>query len=339
MSWNGSGTFNRTDGTRSGTQVWQDARDAGVNIRADDHDTHDQDIADGLENTVALDGQNTTTTDNAILRYDQGNSQFEGVTVSASQIVGRSASGDTRGMSAATARQTIEVPNFATVAATNGTILQYSSASSQYEERPGVGTAAPSNHHILQYSSAASTYQPVNGLPPGIVQMWAGSSEPNGWLFCSGQAVSRTTYAALFNEIGTTFGNGDGSTTFNVPDLRDRSPLGENTMGASDANRVTNTSTGLGNSGGADQHTLSNAEMPSHNHGGGTGNASSNSLPRTDTSGSGSASGFAFDDGGPNAPLSNYNLSGHNHSISTSGSDNAHNNMHPFLALNFIIKT
>lgn len=109
MGWNGSGQFTRTDGTRTGTQVWQDARDAGVNIRADDHDTHDEDIADGLENTVALDGQNTTTSDNAVLRYDSGQTAFVGAAIGASEIVGRSATGDTRGLSAATARQVMNL--------------------------------------------------------------------------------------------------------------------------------------------------------------------------------------------------------------------------------------
>lgn len=56
--------------------------------------------------------------------------------------------------------------------------------------------------------------------PPGAVMAFAMSTPPDGWLKCNGQAVSRTTYATLFSAIGTTFGIGDGSTTFNVPDLR-----------------------------------------------------------------------------------------------------------------------
>lgn len=58
------------------------------------------------------------------------------------------------------------------------------------------------------------------GTPAGSVQAFAGSSTPNGFLLCNGQAVSRTTYAALFTAIGTTYGAGNGSTTFNVPDYR-----------------------------------------------------------------------------------------------------------------------
>lgn len=60
----------------------------------------------------------------------------------------------------------------------------------------------------------------------GMVQMFAGSTAPTGWLLCHGQAISRTDYATLFAAIGTTWGAGNGSTTFNVPDLRGRAPIG-----------------------------------------------------------------------------------------------------------------
>src|SRR5574337_1130553 len=60
--------------------------------------------------------------------------------------------------------------------------------------------------------------------PAGAVLMFAGASVPSGWLLCNGQAVSRTTYANLFAAIGTTFGTGDGSTTFNVPNFETKIP-------------------------------------------------------------------------------------------------------------------
>ena len=63
MAWNGSGTFNRNNGTHTGTNVWQQDRDAGANILASRMDTHDQDIADGLENCVTRDGQNSPSAD------------------------------------------------------------------------------------------------------------------------------------------------------------------------------------------------------------------------------------------------------------------------------------
>lgn len=71
--------------------------------------------------------------------------------------------------------------------------------------------------------------------PIGSVKMYAGSSAPSKWLFCRGQAVSRTTYARLFAIIGTTYGAGDGSTTFNVPDFRDRMPIGAGNLYALNA--------------------------------------------------------------------------------------------------------
>jgi len=78
-----------------------------------------------------------------------------------------------------------------------------------------------------------------NVAPPGVVLPYAGASAPTGWLLCYGQAVSRTTYADLFTAISTTYGAGDGSTTFNVPDLRGRVPAGKDNMGGTAANRLT----------------------------------------------------------------------------------------------------
>lgn len=68
--------------------------------------------------------------------------------------------------------------------------------------------------------------------PVGSIQAYGGATAPFGWLLCQGQAISRATYAELFGVIGTSFGAGDGSTTFNVPDLRDRFPEGANTSSA-----------------------------------------------------------------------------------------------------------
>lgn len=67
--------------------------------------------------------------------------------------------------------------------------------------------------------------------PVGVVQAFAGSTTPDGWLLCDGSAVSRTTYADLFAVIGTTYGTGDGSTTFNLPNLVDKFVEGSATSG------------------------------------------------------------------------------------------------------------
>jgi microcystin-dependent protein len=75
-------------------------------------------------------------------------------------------------------------------------------------------------------------------VPSGTVVAYAGAASPSGWLLCDGVAVSRTTFAALFAAIATSYGAGDGSTTFNVPDLRGRVGVGKDDMGGSPANRA-----------------------------------------------------------------------------------------------------
>lgn len=90
--------------------------------------------------------------------------------------------------------------------------------------------------------------------PAGIVMPFAGSTAPQGYLFCDGSAVSRSTYATLFAVIGTTYGSGDGSTTFNVPDISGRVVLGRSS------------SYSLGSTGGSSTVTLTTQELPSHSH-------------------------------------------------------------------------
>lgn len=111
----------------------------------------------------------------------------------------------------------------------------------------------------------------------GTVLPFAGTDAPTGWLLCYGQAVSRTQYAALFAKIGTTYGAGDGRTTFNIPDLRGRVAAGKDNMGGTTANRLTSGGSGLngaqlGSVGGTETHTLTEAQMPNHTH---TGTAAS----------------------------------------------------------------
>jgi len=88
--------------------------------------------------------------------------------------------------------------------------------------------------------------------------MWGGSTEPADWLLCNGQAVSRATYVTLFAAIGTAYGAGDGSTTFNVPNMSQRFPLGKAAAG---------TGAVLGASGGQIDHAH---VTPAHGHGAGT---------------------------------------------------------------------
>lgn len=163
----------------------------------------------------------------------------------------------------------------------------------------------------------------AGGLAPaGCVLPYAGATAPTGWLLCFGQAVSRTTYAALFAAIGTAYGTGDGSTTFNVPDLRGRVPGGKDDMGGSAAGRLTTAGSGvngasLGAAGGAETHTLTSAQIPAHTH------------PLTNAAGAGG--NYATGGAGYGYPTAS------NTSANTGGGS-AHNNTQPTLVTNYIIK-
>lgn len=93
----------------------------------------------------------------------------------------------------------------------------------------------------------------------GVITMYGGSTAPAGWFLCDGSAVSRTTYAALFAVIGTSYGVGDSVTTFNLPDMRSRFPLG-----AGPGPGLTSRSNG--DKGGAESETLTLNELPAHSH-------------------------------------------------------------------------
>lgn len=167
-------------------------------------------------------------------------------------------------------------------------------------------------------------------VPSGIIMPFAGTTAPSSYLMCFGQAVSRTTYSALFAAIGTTYGSGDGSTTFNLPDLRGRVIAGQDDMGGTSANRLTSPINGdtLGAAGGSESHTLTTNEMPSHTH---TGNVNLRTNWESGYStlspvGTGNA---RYDATGTSPPLT----------INNTGGGAAHNNVQPTIILNYIIKT
>jgi microcystin-dependent protein len=157
----------------------------------------------------------------------------------------------------------------------------------------------------------------VLAMPAGSLIPFAGATEPVGWLFCYGQQISRAAYSALFTAIGTTYGVGDGSTTFNLPDLRGRIPLCKDNLGGTSANRVVAAAADtLGGNGGTETHTLTTAEIPAHTHPG---------IGTTNNSYGGGASGALNGTGGSTG--------------SNAGGGGAHNNMQPYITLAYLIKT
>jgi microcystin-dependent protein len=186
----------------------------------------------------------------------------------------------------------------------------------------GGTTAATINSTAANFASPISVQNKIIAeVPTGSLMPYAGTTAPTNWLFCFGQAVSRTTYADLFSALSTTYGSGDGSTTFNLPDLRGRAVAGRDDMGGTAANRLTNQSGGvngltLGAGGGAETHTLTEAQLAAHTH----------TTPTSDGT-------TAFTTGGATQPASNINgVTG------STGSGSAHNNVQPTIILNYIIK-
>lgn len=136
-------------------------------------------------------------------------------------------------------------------------------------------------------------YQPFTGM----ITPMARTAIPSEWLECNGAAVSRSTYASLFAVIGTTFGSGDGSTTFNVPDLRGRTPFGF-TSADTDFDTV-------GKTGGAKTVALTTGELPAHDH------SSAGSHSHGGSSGSG---------GGSHSHSGTTGSHSHSHTASSAGS-------------------
>jgi microcystin-dependent protein len=167
----------------------------------------------------------------------------------------------------------------------------------------------------FEYEWVTPAGGPGGSEPTGVVKMWPVAVPPAGYLLCDGAAVSRTTYAALFALLSTTYGIGDGLTTFNLPNSKGRAPVG---MDAAQTEFDA-----LGKQGGAKTHTLVTAEIPAHNH-----------VIRSQTATTGSAT--SYEHGTLDTSSAETEAS---ETTDNAGGGQAHNNLQPYLTLNFIIKT
>ena len=107
-----------------------------------------------------------------------------------------------------------------------------------YNELPAARAPYVDNTNTLALPPGCRVSTLAGGLPIGIMMVWPTATAPAGWLLCGGQAVSRTTYNLLFSVVGGTYGAGDGSTTYNLPDLRSRTVIGKDDMGGTVSNRI-----------------------------------------------------------------------------------------------------
>lgn len=206
-----------------------------------------------------------------------------------------------------------EFNNISTAIATK--VNQVSVSSANLVSGNGSGGIADSGLLI----SDIVTFSGGGGLvATGTVLGYAGTSAPSGYLICDGSAVSRSVYADLFTITSTTYGVGNGSTTFNLPDLVGRVPIGAGTGDATDA-----TAHALGTEGGTETHTLTEAEMPSHRHSSASGSAFMVYS---------AATGWYFGD--PGVPISQDTPY-----TAYTGGGAAHNIMQPYTTINYIIKT
>lgn len=175
------------------------------------------------------------------------------------------------------------------------------------------GAELPDGYDIYIDTTDLTTKIPII---PGVIYATASSLLPEGFLWCNGAEVSRTEYSELFSAIGTAYGAGDGSTTFNVPDLQTRIPMGAGGE------------FGLGSMGGEAEHALVAEEMPSHKHDHLYISANSEFEVTYINAAQSEGSAAAIATNG-NTPIY----------TSSTGNDQPHNNLQPYTVVNYIIST
>lgn len=190
------------------------------------------------------------------------------------------------------------------------------------------------NYEATRYDFDGANIQGLVGVTTGSVIPWGATSVPSGFLECDGAAVSRSTYSALFAVIGTTYGAGDGASTFNVPSVANNVVVGKSNNKALASTGGADTVTSTGNiTGSAGNHTLSTPEIPSHNH------------PPAGKSQNSNCWGFPGSNPVPNNPHGNFttNSAGsggsHSHNLSGTFTGDATSVLQPYLTVVYIIKT
>jgi microcystin-dependent protein len=190
------------------------------------------------------------------------------------------------------------------------------------------------NYEATRYDFDGANLTGIEGIPTGTITPWSQATPPSGFLECDGAAVSRSTYAALFAIISDTYGAGDGSTTFNLPDLTDKVAIhksnNKNFASTGGANTVTPTGNVAGSTANA---TLSTAQLASHSHNvtvkGCPMCVPTNKIQRTNC-GSAQASDSTANSGSGQ---------GHSHNMSANFAGDANSVLQPYLTLIYIIKT
>jgi microcystin-dependent protein len=167
-----------------------------------------------------------------------------------------------------------------------------------------------------------------SGVPVGAIVMFASDAEPARFMRCDGTALSRVDFAELFAVIGTKFGSGDGSTTFNLPNLRARFPVGINDAAIVGPPALSVRQ--INGKGGVETHKLTAGQLARHSH---KLPDAGNFLDNPSSGGFGFISYSVSNPGG-----STIRVQGWSATDSDGGSDQAHENMPPFLVVNFVIK-
>jgi microcystin-dependent protein len=192
-----------------------------------------------------------------------------------------------------------------------------------------------SNYEATKYNFSGADLTGIEGIPTATIVPWSSASVPTGFLECNGQAVSRSTYSALFAIVGTTYGAGDGSSTFLVPDLQDNVAMGKSGNKALASTGGANTVTSTGNVGGSTANaTLSTAQLASHSHA-----WAFNANPQSNAGQSRQATGSNAPAGNTVNTQSAGSGQGHSHNMSATFSGDSTSVLQPYLTIIYIIKT